>query len=178
MNFSIFISPTCTYIITSPYGDKAVLCLPLMTCGKQHIRKRGTGNASEKRNKGVQLEETKPFGIDWASDTHSGALELMKRSYRILNMCKIKILREFPTEKIEGTYQKFIGTDHQCAPLLQPSGSCLKWGRRKIAKRKRRKSFGKHKSLQTVPILECYDVKIWGTLSGDESSKRPQLCVG
>lgn len=144
----------------------------------QKYNERGTGNASEIRNKGVQLGETKPFGIDWASDTHNGVLELMKRSCRILNMCKIKILREFPIEKIEGTYQKFVGTDRQCALLLLPLGSCLKRERRKIAKRKRRKSFGKHKSLQTVPILECYDVKIWGTLSGDESSKRPQLCVG
>lgn len=85
-----------------------MLCFPLLTCGKQHIRNRMRGVLEmqlRKEIKGFNLGETKPFGIDWASDTHSGVLELMKRSCRILKMCKIKILREFPTEKIEGTYQ-------------------------------------------------------------------------
>lgn len=61
---------------------------------------------------------SKPFGTDWVSDAHEGVLELMRMACRILNMCEVKILREFSTEKIEGTYQKFIGTDHQCAVLL------------------------------------------------------------
>lgn len=131
----------------------------------------------EEKLKGLN-SGAKTFGIDWASDTHDGVLELSRRSRRILNMCKIKILRKFPTEKTEGTYQRFIGTDHRYTLLLQPLHSCLKWETRNTEERKRRKAFGKHKSLQTVPILECYDIKIRGTLSGDESSKRPQLRVG
>lgn len=150
----------------------------MLAYGKQYIRnwmERVAGNASEKKRWRGLTQGAKLFGIHWASDTHKGVLQFI---CRILNMCKMKILRKCITKKAERTYQQFTGTDHQYTLLLQPLDSCLKWKRRKTEKMKQRKSSGKHKSLQTVPIFKCYDVKIWGTLSGDESSKRPQLCVG
>lgn len=131
----------------------------------------------EKKVKGLN-SGAKPFGIDWASDTMMVYWNSWGGLAGFWVCVRLKILRKFPTEKTEGTYQRFIGTDHRYTLILQPLHSSLKWERRNMEKRNRRQAFGKHKSLQTVPILECYDVKIWGTLSGDESSKRPQLHVG
>lgn len=57
-------------------------------------------------------EGAKLFGKDLASHAHNDVVKSLRRSCRILNMCNTEILRKCPTEKTEGTYQRFMGTDH------------------------------------------------------------------